>query len=75
MDNIPKNYLLYAAGIPVLILGLIMSAVLTPSPAEPVWYWYFPPTLPGLLIWGGVGLIVIGAVWGRLSDTEPRYIE
>ena len=75
MSSVPKHYLLYAAGVPLLVLGLLLATAITPTPIEPIWKWYLPPTLPGTLIWAGVASSAIGAVMGRRGTQEPRWAE
>lgn len=51
----------FGFGAAFLLIGLLLVVAITPSPAETMWMYLLPPTLPGLLIWIGILSIGIGA--------------
>ena len=75
MVEIKAHYVALLASIIFFFLGIGMATYLSPSPAQPLWYYYLPPTLPGLLNALGTLFLVIGVVaWWRtgLSNRAVR---
>lgn len=59
MDKKAGGHVAFGIGIALLVVGLLIATALTPSPAQPVWTYYAPPTLSGVLLW--VGIVALGA--------------
>lgn len=75
MNKKGLSYALFGFGGAFLILGLFLATASTPSPARPVWFYYAPPTLPGILIWTGVvALGVAGFLRYRSRQREPTWV-